>query len=334
MKNLSRILGLLGLGLLTACAAWAVDYKITRVDPNGSSSTSFSDINNVGQIVGTSRAQGQTDYKAFVLQGSQYSYLSGPAGALGSFGGGISDSGVVVGSYYTSTTIDASGSVQFGPSRGFVYSGGQYSSLDIAGGSNTSLNGISPDGRYVSGSYDALDANGNFLNSQAFIFDRQTNTNTLVGQADPYGYTVLHGINSRGLVAAWEMRVDDNTGSVINSAFSYDIHSSTRTEQTFAGLTRVRLDDINDAGIFAGYSWTSGVRKAFVGTAHSFQQLLIEGAYVSGSLGINNANDVVGFYTDALGIDHGFIATTVPEPQTWALFLAGAGLLMLRRRVH
>lgn len=326
-------MGLFGLGLLTACAALAADYKITRIDPNGSTSTIFSDINNQGQIVGSSIAQGQSNYQAFIFQGGQYTYLSGPDGALGSNARGISDSGVIVGSYYSSTTTDEDGTIHPASYRGFVYADGNYSSLNIAS-SSTTLGGISPDGRYISGNYDVLDASGNYQTSQAFIFDRQSNISTLVGLSSPNGYAVANGINSHGLVAAWDWSFNGNSGPTISTAFTYDINNATRSEQQFDGLYRPRLVDINDAGIFAGYSWGRGVRTAFVGTPESFQELVIEGAAVSASFGINNANDVVGFYTDALGIDHGFIATTVPEPQTWALFLVGAGLLMLRRRAH
>ncbi|WP_197046882.1 PEP-CTERM sorting domain-containing protein [Paucibacter sp. KBW04] len=333
MKHLSRTIGLFGLGLLTACAALATDYKITRIDPNGSTSTNFLDINNLGQIVGQSLVSEQDEYRAFILQNGQYSYLNGPSGALGVGAFGISDNGAVVGNYYTNRDT-SSGSNLLGPSHGFIYAGGAYTTMAIEGAYNTLLGGISPDGRYVSGTYDYGDADG-IQGSQGFIFDRLTNTRTFVGAYQAGVYSSLRGINNLGQVAGWDLVVDADAGTSRRQAFLYDIHSGTSTPLVFSGLSQTRLTDINDNGLMLGYArGASSPLNPFVGSPGSFQELLIEGANMTFGGGINNANDVVGFYTDALGINHGFIATTVPEPQTWALFLAGAGLLMRRRRAH
>lgn len=41
---------------------------------------------------------------------------------------------------------------------------------------------------------------------------------------------------------------------------------------------------------------------------------------------------VVGYWMDAAGVTHGFLATQVPEPASLALLLAGLGAVALRCR--
>jgi hypothetical protein len=49
------------------------------------------------------------------------------------------------------------------------------------------------------------------------------------------------------------------------------------------------------------------------------------GVEVTQITGITNSGEITGFYSDANGVFHGFVATPVPEPAS--LTLAGAGLL-------
>ena len=60
------------------------------------------------------------------------------------------------------------------------------------------------------------------------------------------------------------------------------------------------------------------------------------GATETGASGINDAGQIVGFYTDAGGRVHGFLATAVPEPSTLVMggtaALIGLGYWWRRRR--
>jgi len=48
--------------------------------------------------------------------------------------------------------------------------------------------------------------------------------------------------------------------------------------------------------------------------------------------GLNNLGVVVGSYNDVNGISRGFVATPVPEPQTFAMLLAGLGAVLVAVR--
>jgi PEP-CTERM motif len=57
------------------------------------------------------------------------------------------------------------------------------------------------------------------------------------------------------------------------------------------------------------------------------------GVEVTQITGINNSGEITGFYSDANGVFHGFIATAVPEPGSFALmFIGAASLLSVRYR--
>ena len=87
---------------------------------------------------------------------------------------------------------------------------------------------------------------------------------------------------------------------------------------------------INDAGQVVGYSYTAGVEHAFITGPNG--------------VGMTDLNSLVslpgGVLTDATEINNlGQVAATsfsvIPEPQTYALMLAGLGLVgfIARRRV-
>jgi uncharacterized membrane protein len=307
----------IGLLMLSACAGALPDaaraaYTITSFDVSGSTYTDIWDINNTGQFVGTTGDSvsefGYVDDHGLVTR------LLGPNGAVGTSASGISDGGgVVVGVYGTDSA-----------QHGYVYQSGIYTNIDvpIAGASDTMPRGVSADGRYVVGTF----INGATFESNGFVLDRTTGSYTVIGS----GQTIAQGINGAGQI------VGDTYVGDARTSFIYDLHSGAMSYFSLPGVNGSIARDINNNGQIAGWLQTSNGNLAWIGTTTSYQSIAVAGA-VGGTVGegLNDAGQVVGLWTDVEGNTHGFIATSVPEPGTLVLMVAGAfvvGGIGLRRR--
>lgn len=203
----------LGVNLNAAPTAALAAYVVTTFEVPGSSSTDIWDINDAGQFVGTAFTDRQFGY--LYAQGSLLR-LDGPAGAEYVSALGISESTAVVGSFGDSTrprqvinyVWDPANNTQVpelitvSTQRGFVWQSGVYSPVDVpfAGAVGTTLRTISPDGRYVSGTYEL--ESGSQLNG--FVLDRSAGTFTaLTWDA---GFGIAQGINGAGQMVG-DMRI-------------------------------------------------------------------------------------------------------------------------------
>ena len=304
MKLTSLSILCVAAGLTLIAPASAATYSITTVTRAGFDQLSFWDINNAGLVTGFAVYAGNSVRTGFVYDSHTHVFtdLTGPTGAIGSFATGISDTGVVVGKYFT----------EAGPPQGisFIYEGGHYTDFNVPGTMSTTLRGISPDARYLTGTYDD--------DNLGFVFDRDTSTFVTIGDN-----MVVQGINGNGIVA----------GSVVaTTPFLYDIASHVRTDYT--PLTDA-YRDVNDDGIVTGFGYRDGFEQyvGIVGAAGGVSVLNVEGSFGTTGYGINNEATVVGFYNRADETRGAFIATVVPEPGAWALLLCGlAGLAAWRRR--
>ncbi len=309
-----------GLASGTAQAA----YVLTEVARPGAVSTALWDINNAGVMVGYSLAgSGPADFaSAFVFDGSAYTALTGPAGAVSTAALGISDGGKVVGSFNTSSSVDGSGNPVLDGAQGFIYQGGVYTQFSVAGALETHLRGVSPDGRYLSGYYSTATQNG-----VGFFYDTLGATLTTVS-APNSTFTIAQGINSSGVLVGSDILSGPPT---TRPGFLYDIGTGTRTDQSIAGALRTAIRSIADDGLLAGWFLdASGDQHGFVGSVSSYEQIDFTGAdstYVEGS---NNARFLVGGYS-INGVTHAFLATPVATPGTLALLALGLGALACTR---
>jgi hypothetical protein len=98
---------------------------------------------------------------------------------------------------------------------------------------------------------------------------------------------------------------------------------------------------VNDKGIAVGYYGDSTTSQhGFIYNTNTGQYTFLDdpseafnnGVEVTQITGINNASEITGFYTDANGLAHGFVAQAIPEPGS--LLLMGIGVTAVIGMAH
>lgn len=275
-------------------------------------------INNSGQIVGNGR--NGTGGKAFLYQAGAYTLIDGPAGAESSSALGITDSGAVLGTY------DLGPNVLARP-KAFLKTENTYESLSYPGAPYNNVRGISGDGRYVTGYITATTTQPRI----GYVLDRSTGE--FISTSNETG-GFPQGVNNSGVVVGGASSPSPYGGSILKG-FTFDTRSGLRTEYSFAGYLATQFRGINNAGTVAGWLIQETdpnrpndppLQVGFVGTPTSFETFSVPGASQFSVQAINDAGWVVGNYV--LNDEYfAFVATPIPEPQTWMLMLAGIGLV-------
>ena len=311
---------------IAAPAARAGNYTFTNFDgpPDFTQGTTVNGINNLGQAVGfTTAANGafnnfirNTDasFTNITFADSAEAMANGVnsngqvVGGLGQFAFFLTNGGNTV-TDLPSVTSTTTSEVAFGINdRGAIV--GQYSD---------SSTGTSPGFVYAKGAFTTLNPVAN--DSQVFA----------------------QGINNNGLVVGFY-----NTDGVHDHGFLYDTATQKYTlladPTVSANLLFTQFLGINDNGNAVGYYQNTD------GSQHGFLYNIAAGTYsylddpnaartgfsITQITGINNSNEIAGFYVDAnSGLQRGFVAMqSVPEPGSMALL--GIGTLLaagfLRRR--
>lgn len=311
-----------------ACATAQAGYVISEVSRPGNAATALWDINNAGVMVGYSNATMDNTTAAFsqgfVYDGSTFTAITGPAGAVSSAAMGISDGGTVVGSYYSSFTVDALGNALVGAASGFIYAGGSYTTFIVAGAESTFLRAISPDGRYLSGYYSTATVTGT-----GFVYDTATSTLSIVSVPNSQ-FTIAQGVTAAGLLVG-----SDAIGPppLDRPGFFYDIGTGTRTDVHLAGAKRTSLRALTDDGVLAGWYVDAGnLQHGFVGSIASFETIDVAGAQSTYVEGMNNERTLVGGFLRG-DVNGAFVARLqVPEPGSLALLVAALLSLALWRQ--
>jgi uncharacterized membrane protein len=315
-------------GCLFGSAAQAA-YVYTEFSRPDFDATQLWDINNSGVMVGYSLREGESVSLAqgFIHNGSGFTSLLGPAGAISSNALGISDGGVVVGTFATTTTVDGSGATVLGPTSGYIYSGGVYTTFVVPGAVDTHVRGISPDGRYITGYYSTGTAGG-----IGFIYDRTTGVRTDLSVASSL-FTIAQGVQNDGTVVGSDVLAG---APPTRPGFMYELGTGTRSDLSIAGVVRTALRAISEDDVLAGWFIDGTGIHGFVGLTTGYEQIDYSGATATFVEGMNNAKVLVGNFQVGDSF-RAFIArpdfsTTVPLPATSLLVVLGLGALAWSRR--
>lgn len=303
--------------------------------------TSASGINNLGQVSGTGTTP-RTQYyqgtqKVFLWEKNKPTVIMGDGRTYG----GINDKGQVVG--------DTAERAQ----HATLWNGTTPTILDPT---TINPNSTFPKGTYAFDINDAGQVLGMNTSDQSVIWDGATTTvlNGLFGYRD--GSTNARAINNLGQVVGnsfW-----DNDSSYISQAILWDgsspkvLQGLSKTTPVLSGMSGndSHATDINDKGLVIGVSNDDfrgyGRQQAVLWSGTSVINLnsLVDpslGLWLNNAIAINNNGLIVGTAIDSMGRTVAYklsvadmqlspaigFAAPVPEPSTYAMLLAGMGMI-------
>lgn len=262
-------------------------YSITDLGTLGGSPIIASDINNAGQVVGTSYIS------PFPANSSSHAFLYS--------NGGMRDLGTIRGPFSNASSINNAGQIvgsttisETGPSQAFLYDNGVMYNLGTLGGNNSSANGINNAGQVV-GNSDITSASG-LQSSRAFLYSGgvMRNLGTMAGD-----YSEGRGINDAGQVVG----ITSTSNTVFPEGPFPHAHAFLYSEGMMKDLGTL-------GGFFSGASAINNVGQiagsSLIGDGAPVHAFLYSNGVmtdIGASLGrdysfardINNAGQVVGF---------------------------------------
>ncbi|HEV3332772.1 MAG TPA: hypothetical protein VG096_17415 [Bryobacteraceae bacterium] len=288
-------------------------------------------ISNTGQVVGTTvDANNASTFTNFTGTPGTTTQLNTGAGQIAF---GINSAGDVVGGNGTNAF--------------FLPFGGSVQNLATPGGAINAF-GINDKGNIVGQFSSGANTPGFILGSSA--------SNTFSTINSPSGPDVVNaqGINNNGLVVGFYVGNDGQdhgftakapaTPSVITATAVADPVIPAVAGEPGATFVFSQILGANDNGLAVGYygdSTTSQHGYLYNTTTGSYTFLddpaaaFHNGVEVTQITGISDSGEIAGFYTDANGIAHSFVASPVPEPGFLlpvGLGLGAIGLIHFRRR--
>jgi hypothetical protein len=327
--------GITILNVVTSNGYRFVNFDGPGAGTNAAAGTNMNGIANNGTVVGVGidNAGNFTNFTANPLTSTNANVLGTLSTAAMAFG--VNAAGSVVGS-------DGAGNA-------FIISGGG-SPVSFLPGASTAATafGINDNGA-IAGQMTLGAVTPGFV----------LNGDNLITVNAPSGPNVVNaqGINNNGLVVGFYLGNDGQVHGMmgnINSAVGGVLTGTAVTDPTIPpvagepGATFVfsQILGINDHGLAVGYygDSTTSQHGYFYDTLTGKYTFLDDpnaafsnGVEITQITGINNSGEITGFYSDANGVFHGFIATAVPEPGSLALMcigftsVLGAGYIRRRR---
>jgi PEP-CTERM motif len=322
-------------GLTILNVADSGGYQFTNFDgptPN-TAGTTINGISNTGTVVGFTTPDNTnfTNFTGNPLVSTNATLLN-INGSTTAMANGINSAGVVVGTD--------------GNNNAFSLNGNSLVTFIPNGGVSAIALGINDHG-LIAGQYTT-----SADTSPGFVLNGTTVT-TINAPSGP-NLVNAQGINNNGLVVGFYFGTDGN-----DHGFKFNLSSAVNNVGTGTaiadpviptvpgepGATFVfsQILGINDKGIAVGYYGDStNSQHGFLYNVNTGTYTFLDdpnerfsnGVEVTQITGINNSGEITGFYTDAAGVAHGFVALQgVPEPSSVALLGVGfAGVIVYARR--
>jgi hypothetical protein len=335
--------GLLTLAVAVVASPARAGYVFSTYDgPNPgnlpNTGTNLNGISNTGTVVGFTIANDGTTLTNFTANPlvSPTPTILNINNSTAAMALGINSAGTVVGN-------DGNGNA-------ISLSNGMVTTLLMIGQTSATAFGINDNG-LISGQY--TNAGGT---TPGFVLNGSTVT-TINAPTGTAGEVVnAQGINNNGLVVGFYL---GNDGQV--HGFQFNLSSAVGGVGTGTAIADPTIPPvsgepgatfmfsqvlgINDHGIAVGYYGDSTLSQhGFLYNTNTGQYTFLDdpnaqfhnGVEITQITGINNSGEITGFYSDANGVLHGFVATSVPEPSSVALLGVGLTTVMgmgyVRRR--
>ena len=315
-KSLKR--NLLAAGLLLACAsqAGATSYTFTDLGTLGGAYSTANAINASGEVAGWSYTVGGGSQRATLWNGTTATNL-GALVTTSTVALGINASGQVAGFAYTPGNTG---------SRAILWNGATPTDLGTLGGAYGSAAAINASGQVVG--WSNTTTGGNAYRATLWNGASVTNLGTLGGV-----HSQATAINDAGQIAGWAFTAG-------NAQHATLWNGTTATDLGTLGGTYSVANAINASGHVAGFSWVTG-DAAQHATLWSGTTVIDLNSFLDASTvnagwvlrsanGINDDGWIVGeAYNQRNGVQHAFLLSVaaVPEPEAYAMLLAGLGLI-------
>ncbi len=275
-------------------SVWAGDYSFKILDaPAAKSGTKAYGINDNGQVVGVF-LESPTISHGFLFDSDNFTTLDVPSAIAGySYAIGINNNKRIVGYYYDAKS-----------SHTFIYDGAQFSELNATSLSTSKIFGILGNAinakNQIAGTF--FDQNG----SHGYLYANDKFT-VIDAPSSVKASTTVTGLNDNTDLVGYFSDGQGSNRGFLKRGTEFSTLDVPNIDQKNGGTFAL---GINNAGTIVGNFYDNTGSHGFVYNAGNFKTVdapnASRGTTVSG---LNNHDQLVGWYTDDQGLTHAFIAT-------------------------